>query len=120
MTKSLIVLLDGIDETQRKLIHAQVKAHAEHWWHEMPDVWIIMSDESPAIWQQRLRVFVPTLPGFLLVFALPEGENRKWSGSGARNKWKWIHENYAAPGGQSARPLPENAKVNSAPVRLKL
>ncbi|MFL4475555.1 hypothetical protein ACIPVK_16285 [Paeniglutamicibacter sp. MACA_103] len=104
MSGFLIILLAGIDETQRTLIHAQVKKNAEEWWHEMPDVWIVASDESPQAWRERLKVFVPNAPGFLLVFMLPAEGGRKWATSGLKSKWKWVLDEYATPNGR----LPAN------------
>lgn len=105
MTEFVMIIVDGIDETQRTLMHAQIKKHATGgWWHEMPDVWIAESDHSVEVWRQRLGVFVPHAPSLLLVFKLPSEGNRKWSGSGVRSKWLWILENYATPGGKQPQP----------------
>jgi hypothetical protein len=114
MTKALMILLDGIDETQRRLIHAQIKGHAQEWWHEMPDVWMVLTDEPVATWHNRLKVFVPSQPGFLMIFSLPD-QGRQWSASGVPSKWKWIRENYSAPTGNPRRQLPVGQ--NAAGVR---
>lgn len=114
MTKALMVLLNGIDETQRRLIHTQIKQHAQQWWHEMPDVWIILSDESLSIWHTRLKVFVPSMPSNMMIFTLPD-EGRQWSAVGDPSKWKWIKENYLQPTGNPRRQLPVGH--NAAGVR---
>lgn len=109
MTEFVMVLVDGIDETQRTLMHAQIKKQSKGWWHEMPDVWIVESNEAVEVWRQRLGVFVPHAPALLLVFKLPSPGERKWSGSGVKSKWVWILENYATPGGKP--PMPVLAEV---------
>lgn len=118
MTRALMVLLDGIDETQRRLIHAQIKTHAPKWWHEMPDVWMILTEETVAVWHDRLKVFVPSQPSFLMIFSLPD-QGRQWSANGMPGKWKWIKENYSNPSGVRARQLPvgQNAAGLGAAAR---
>ena len=79
MSRAFIVVTDGLDETQRSLIHYQIKEHAEDWWHEFPDIWVVVGGQSPVEWRDRLGVFAPLLPSGVLVIQLagessPEGK----------------------------------------------
>jgi hypothetical protein len=70
MSAACIIITVGLDETQRKLIHQQVKERAEDWWHEFPDLWVVVGGGSPIEWRDRLMVMTPFLPSGLLVFPL--------------------------------------------------
>ena len=76
----LIVIADGIDSTQRMLIHEALVRDTEDWWHQLPNVWIIRSDRSPAAWLESLTVFVPKAPSALLVLQL-SNDQKLWGAS---------------------------------------
>lgn len=104
-----LIILNGIDETQRTLIHASIKDGASEWWHQLPDVWIAKGAGTQGLrsevqwWRDRLKVFVPHAPSSLLVFLLPPEGKRAWSAKGMKSTWAWLETNYATPGGN---PLP--------------
>jgi hypothetical protein len=89
-----IVLVEGLDATQNKLIHEAVKENSEVWWHEFENTWIIKGGGDVAKWRDRLSVIV-SLPGCqLLVMGLPTMGARSWAGRMAASRIEWLKENY--------------------------
>lgn len=95
MSNAFVVLAYRIDNTQRHLIHQTVKAVAEDWWHEFPDVWIVVGGDKASEWRNRLEVFTPTAPSGLLVLRLDgsewESERNGWASLLPSSMTRWFH-----------------------------
>ena len=85
MSDFCILVAEGIDETQRAQITAQVKARSETWWHHMSDVWIARSDLLPLEWRDLINPILLPEQGQLLVLRLPSYQQRRaWAISSRR------------------------------------
>ncbi len=77
-----IIIVEGIDNTQRTLIHELVKNDAEDWWHDLPNVWIVKGGGSVNEWRDRLRPIVPLAPSTFAVLALKSQPRSRWATRG--------------------------------------
>lgn len=93
MTESVLLIIgDEINNTQRNQIHAAVRSEAKTWWHEMPDVWMVKTDDSAVAWRDRLGVVVG-IGGSLLVLGLPDMGGRTWATRG-KIGLDWLRDHY--------------------------
>ncbi|WP_431835921.1 hypothetical protein [Cellulomonas sp. Y8] len=89
---AVVIIAYDIDATQRRLIHAAVREESDQWWHELPDVWVAISELNVTDWKSLLRGFVPQPPSGLMVFALPEDKRRFWHRGPL--DFTWFRENF--------------------------
>ena len=96
-----IITFTEIDETQRTLIQAAVKARAESWWHRQRDIWIVQGGGSAGEWIEGMKVFTTTARSSVLIFRLPEAGERVWAASAKGSEtWAWIEETYSDADGK--------------------
>lgn len=96
MTSYHVIIADGIDNTQRKLMHETVKRLADSWWHELPDVWVVSGGPDDASgWRDVLRGFVPLTPSRLLVLQVKPTPGGRWAATDRTNSGftDWFKEN---------------------------
>ncbi|GAA4578645.1 hypothetical protein GCM10023176_54970 [Micromonospora coerulea] len=93
MTDFYLVVADQIDNTQRTQIQHVIREHAESWWHEFLDVWIVKGGESLSFWLKELRAIVPVKPSGILILKLPPDGSRAYA-SRAGASLTWLKEEY--------------------------
>jgi len=102
--KFIVVITEGIDTTQRNLLQIAVTKKAISWWHEMLDVWLVETDESPVAWRKHLILLFGT-GGSLLILQLPDRALQRkvaFSIRVPRSSLAWFDEVYSKEGGSSA------------------
>jgi hypothetical protein len=83
-----ILVASNIDNTQRSLIQSWIKQTTEEWWHQLPDVWLVVG-KNPTFWRDGLKKF--QLPGSaFLVLALKNTHGERWATSNVGNT-KWLN-----------------------------
>ena len=94
MTENAFILCAfDMDSTQREQTQAFVKNHTANWWHQQPDVWIILSEEDLSFWFDHLvAIFHDSAKFFIL--ALPEYGSRAYATKGYA---EWLKDNYFEP-----------------------
>ncbi len=90
-----VIILQGIDNSQRTLIHELVKKHADDWWHELADVWVVKGGTAKE-WRERLLPLVPLDPAILLVLALKTTPGGRWATHGDEAFGVWLRRAEAA------------------------
>ncbi|WP_328532969.1 hypothetical protein OG836_22490 [Micromonospora zamorensis] len=66
-----VIMVEGIDETQRRLVQSLVKRKAESWWHELLDVWIVQGG-SVRDWTNDLSIIITgATKDYFVVLSLP-------------------------------------------------
>jgi hypothetical protein len=104
VSKAFVVLATSLDETQRTLIHEAIKSKAEDWWHELPDVWVVVGGESAEFWRDIVGMMTPIAPSGVLVLELAgEGwpEVKKgWASRMVKARTAWFNppDPWATPG----------------------
>jgi hypothetical protein len=94
----IIIIVENINETQRMQIQTAVQAKSENWWHQLTNVWIVESEDSPSDWLKLLGVIFPNGTSSLLVFNLPDSPpKRRFSSKMFRGKADWLVEHYTGP-----------------------
>lgn len=91
-----LISMDRIDDTQRKLVQAQVAANAISWWHQQANVWIVQGGPNVAYWRDLLKAFVTGVPGDLYVFNLAETGARNFASYGPTAHTAWLKSTYGA------------------------
>lgn len=90
-----LILVDGIDDTQRELIHFQIDKRSKGWWHQSQNVWVVKGGRDPLFWTNHLGSIVPKSPSILYVFSLPEPGNRYFASFAPKGEPAWLLANYA-------------------------
>jgi len=93
-SQAFLLSFDRIDDTQRAQIQNVVESNAEFWFHQQANVWIVIGGASTVSWRELLRVFITGVPGNLLVFHLPDGAQRSYSGFAQKTWYTWLDEKY--------------------------
>lgn len=76
-TIAFVIAVDGIDNTQRTLMHSWIKSQTEEWWHQLPDVWVVVG-RTAKFWRDGLQPF--TLPTTqILVMGLKGTPGERWA-----------------------------------------
>jgi hypothetical protein len=95
---AFLIVLDRASAEQRNAVHEAIKGHANGWWHQFADTWIVGGGVSAAEWRDLLRTHISS-PAGVLVLRLPDAASasRNWAmfGPDAKIRAEWIHENYA-------------------------
>jgi hypothetical protein len=104
-----LIVVEDPSPNLREGIHQVVKLHADVWWHEMPDVWVV-GGGSPDEWRKRLEPLKTAAAEntMVLVVQLPgPGDVRVWSAHGpdAQARFAWFHEHYT-PNGEPDDDIP--------------
>ncbi|GAA2082156.1 hypothetical protein GCM10009840_17800 [Pseudolysinimonas kribbensis] len=76
-----MIVVEGIDNTQRALMHNWIKANAEAWWHQLADVWVVIGHDA-GYWRDGLTSFALPVKTKLLVIAVKETPGGRWA-----SKW---------------------------------
>ncbi|MDP1721094.1 MAG: hypothetical protein Q8L08_08895 [Candidatus Nanopelagicaceae bacterium] len=104
--KFFLISLDGVNETQRGQVQAQVEIFAISWWHQQQNIWIVQGGENTVFWRTRLQGFVTGAPGDLIILGLPEHGNRTWSCYATKSTSEWLNSTYAS--NDALRPEPKS------------
>lgn len=91
-----LISLDRIDDTQRKLVQAQVSQNAISWWHQQSNVWIVQGGENVGYWRDLLKAFVTGVPGDLYVFNMADTGRRNFASFGPKEHTAWLKSTYGA------------------------
>lgn len=59
------VITDDLEPVQERQISAVFKRAAENWWHQVPNVWFVVSWRKPTQWYEELKNII--LPGGLIL-----------------------------------------------------
>jgi hypothetical protein len=90
-----VIVVDGIDNTQRTLMHSWVKSVTDNWWHQLPDVWIVLGRE-PGYWRDGLQPFAMDATK-ILVLALKETRGHRWATHRVPSA-EWFGEHFPGSG----------------------
>lgn len=101
-----IVVLDQATDDHREAVQAIVKAHANGWWHNFTDVWIVGGHEV-TYWRDLIKPTLALSPARVLVMGLPDMGQRAWATAGLpQPMFKWLREAYSnKPPADHASPL---------------
>jgi hypothetical protein len=89
-----LLILDRANDLEREAIQEIVRVHADEWWHELADVWVIRG-HPPAYWIKLMKPIIPRGKSGILLLPLPEdvaeGE-LSYFGPGYQEKLAWLDE----------------------------
>src|SRR4051812_33387056 len=71
--RGFTLALGNATDAQREAVQAIVKAHANGWWHNLPDVWIV-GGQTHKYWADLISTVLAGSPAQLLVLKLPRSE----------------------------------------------
>ena len=95
---NFVVIVDGIDATQRELLHARLKEKTESWWHQLPDVWVVQGGyESVQALRDDLAPIMGLPASQLLVLALKTTSGGRWAASAKGEFTTWFKDNLSGP-----------------------
>jgi hypothetical protein len=97
--KFFLIVVENIDETQRRLIQALVKRKSASWWHEMLDVWIVQGG-GISQWVNDLNIIITgSEHDQCMVLALPDPKKERALGMVLPAAAKqWLIEVYSKGG----------------------
>ena len=91
-----VIIVEGIDNTQRSLIQGWIKTACEDWWHQLPNVWLAVG-QTPGFWRDGVQPFL--LPGnSAMVLAVKNTKGNRWAIVGVKDDDDWF-ENHLPPVG---------------------
>ena len=91
-----VIIVDSVTTEQREAVHEVIKERAAAWWHHVPDVWIVLSDQTTADWKNLLKTELHAGPASLLTLRLPGDKGGRWSTFGFSRKpesTQWLKTN---------------------------
>ena len=94
---SFIVAFDQLSDDRREVAHALIKAKANGWWHNLPNVWIAGGHDA-AFWRDELKPVIEGTGASMLVLHLPPDlRNRSWAffGTKSEEKTRWLRQTYS-------------------------
>lgn len=94
---SYIIVFDQLSNERREVAHELIKANANGWWHNLPNVWIV-GGQTVSFWRETLHPVIASTGASILVMNLPaEPSTRSWAFYGPRGsqKAKWLYETYS-------------------------
>lgn len=95
-TPFLIALNKATDEN-REAVQAIVKVHADGWWHNFTDIWIV-GGHSASYWRDLIAPTLMNSTAEVLVMALPL-DGGAWATSKVKTaNTKWFNETYLPHG----------------------
>lgn len=53
--RTVCIIADGFDATQEAQVNHVLKTSADHWWHQIPNVWFAVSIRNANQWYRELR-----------------------------------------------------------------
>jgi hypothetical protein len=109
-----LLVTAGFDQTQEKLLLANVKSSADSWWHEQVDIWLLKGKDA-AYWANVLSHIAAIDGSRYLLLRLPPVGLRQWAGRHTRSALAWIRENYSDPEGGGAGKAPPDDPWAEAP-----
>src|SRR5665213_3631225 len=107
---ALILCAFGIDATQRDQIQSLVRKNAEDWWHQQPDIWIILDDKLQTYWHEHLLTIFHNQAKFFML-KLPSRGDRGYATKGYAT---WLRENYFKSGDDET-PTPSTYAFDEEP-----
>lgn len=87
-----LISFDGIDSTQRVLVHQHVKKNALSWWHQQENIWVVQGGSGVRHWRDLLKVFTSGTGANLYVFQLPYNGQREVAGVGKTLSFDWFKD----------------------------
>jgi len=97
-----VIVAEHIDNTQRSLIHEQVKKHAEDWWHQFEDVWVVKGDKNAGAWRDLLGPMVSLPHSSLLILKVKNTPGGRWATVMPTSKSMWFREVLSGRGTKSS------------------
>jgi hypothetical protein len=98
LEKLHLIIVSDPPSSLREAIQEVVVQHSPEWWHQLPDVWIVEGGTALE-WRNRLTP-LKTAAGAtgvtILVFHLPDLNDRDWAAHGPPPNFEWLHGNYTA------------------------
>src|SRR5689334_2683453 len=85
-----ILVVEGIDETQRRLVGNAIKMYAPEWWHQMYDVWVFSGGGESTTWSERLAMIIDE--GRFLLMQLQQPGS--WASRLPEGQSDWFREIY--------------------------
>jgi hypothetical protein len=88
--------LGGASDSQREAVQALVKAHANGWWHNLPDVWIV-GGHNHKYWADLIHPVLASSTARLLVLELPRDPSTRtfaYRGPFPRTTRDWLWKTY--------------------------
>jgi hypothetical protein len=73
---AFVIALGNASDAQREAVQAIVKAHADDWWHNLPDVWIV-GGQSHTYWGDLIKPVLALSQARVLVLELPRDKNQR-------------------------------------------
>jgi hypothetical protein len=90
-----LIALSQANDSQRDAIQAIVKAHADAWWHELPDIWVAGGQDA-AYWTSLIKPVLLLSSAAVIVFKLPPKTERAVSWTRlSHEQTTWLWETYA-------------------------
>lgn len=88
-----VVALGNATDAQRQAVQAIVKAHANGWWHNLPDVWIV-GGQTHSYWADLIKPVLATSAARVMVLELPRSlDHRMFATRGplppSSSTWLW-------------------------------
>ncbi len=96
MTDFFVVSVDRATADELNKVQQVIKANADGWWHRHTNFWIV-GGQSAAKWRDLILPCLIEQPSTVLVLNLPDSDEKRWwafGGDGAKEKCKWLHDNY--------------------------
>jgi len=72
-TRQFLIALGYASDAERAAVQAIVKAHANGWWHNLPDVWIAGGHEH-AYWADLIKPVLGASNAQVVVLELPRDQ----------------------------------------------
>jgi|GEM_PF-2358631 len=91
-----LIIFDQLSDERREVVHELVKAKADGWWHNMPNIWIV-GGKTSEFWRDELHPVIAGTGASILVMRLPRDlAERRWAfqGPNAKTKTDWLHGDY--------------------------
>lgn len=95
LREGYLIVFDQLSDERRDVAHEIIKANANGWWHNMPNVWIV-GDHDAAFWRDILQPVISGTGASVLVLHLPPPGGRGWAhfGPGSESKTEWFYRAY--------------------------
>lgn len=95
-SNSYVIFFDALSDERREVANSFIKAKANGWWHNFPNVWIA-GGHNAVFWRDGLQHVIEGTGSSVLVLSLPASpSDRAWAFQGPNSgaKTKWLYDIY--------------------------
>lgn len=95
MTPFYIIIMERATPEELEAVHEIAKAHAESWWHEVENVWIVKGHRA-RYWRTLIAPVIPYGNSGVVVLGLPVTDPRAEAsnyGVDHRARMAWLYDN---------------------------